>query len=441
MLTLQGRKLNCCDGIPRRAFLKVGFLGLGALGLPSILRAREEAARLGQEMRRRSVIYIELAGGPSQFETYDPKPEAPLGIRGEFGVVKTNVPGVWFSELMVEQAKVMDKLAIVRSIHHNNNAHEPSSHLVHTGYYKRGPKGAPNEAPAIGSVVARLRGPNQKGLPAYVAVPSVVRNGRASYAGSHNNPFEVIGDPNDLQFQVRDVAPRVSVDRLDDRRGLLKFLDDSRRLFDLGGVADALDKYNQDAFDLITGQRARAAFDLQLEEESLRDDYGRTKVGQSMLLARRLVEAGVTFVTVRVTGWDDHDNLVAKFKKRGPVYDQALAALVRDLNHRGLDRDVLVVAMGEFGRSPRFDSKSGGGRGHWGSLMSVLFAGGGMQVGQVVGASNRHGEVPIDAPYRPENVLATVYHHLQIDPATTLSDFNGRPRHLLDHRQIIKELI
>lgn len=441
MLTIEGQRIRCCDGIPRRSFVKIGTLGLGGLTLADMLRLDANAEQEREGRPQTSVIFLELAGGPTQFETYDPKPDAPAEYRGALQAIETQLPGVYFSELMVEQARIADKLAIIRSIHHNSSSHDPSSHLTQTGYYKKGPKGGPNQFPCIGSVIGKLRGSNSRGIPAYVAVPSIMRNGAAAYAGKSYNPFETGGDPNKDNFTVKNLSlgQGLSLARLDDRKSLLKSLDETRQLLDNEGVVDSIDGFNRQAFDLLTGSAARRAFDVHDEADSVRDLYGRNTVGQSMLLARRLVEAGVTFVTVRVTGWDDHNKLVPSMKKKGPNYDRGAAALISDLCQRGLDRSVLVVAMGEFGRTPRVNSKAG--RDHWGAVMSVMLAGGGMRMGQIIGASNPKGEVPAAAPYRPESVLATVYRHLNIDPATTLPDYSGRPRHLLERRELIQELI
>ena len=441
MLTIEGERITCCDGLPRRSFVQLGTLGLGGLTLADMLRIRAKAAADQVSQRKTSVIFLELAGGPTQFETYDPKPDAPAEYRGAMQAIDTRMPGVHFSELMVKQAQVADKLAIIRSIHHNSSSHDPSSHLTQTGYYKKGPKGGPNQFPCVGSVIGKLRGSNSRGIPAYVAIPSIMRNGAAAYAGKSYNPFETGGDPNKDNFTVKNLSlgKGLSLARLDDRKSLLKSLDATRQLLDNEGVVDSIDGFNRQAFELLTGSAARRAFDVQDEPDSIRTRYGRNTVGQSMLLARRLVEAGVTFVTVRVTGWDDHTKIVSSMKKKGPNYDQGAAALIADLYERGLDHDVLVVAMGEFGRTPRVNSKAG--RDHWGAVMSVMLAGGGMRMGQVIGASNSKGEVPVEAPYRPENVLATVYRHLNIDPATTLPDYSGRPRHLLERRDLIQELL
>lgn len=441
MLTTTNERATFCDGLARRSVLSAGFLGIAGLTLPDVLRL-QSASGAGGVDDKTAVIFVELAGGPSQFETYDPKPQAPAEYRGEFDVVSTNVPGVMFSELMVKQSRLMDKLSIVRSVHHRSNSHDPSSHLSQTGYYKRGEKGGQSAAdtmPCFGSVVARVRGPNATGLPAYVAVPTVMRNGRPSYLGTAYSPFETVSDPNQPDFQVENLAPVPGLTevRFGDRRGLLTALDRQRRIHDLQGSSVAVDKFREQSLELVTGTRARAAFNIEAEADSIRDAYGRNTTGQNLLLARRLVESGVTCVTVRVTGWDDHGKLAKGLKQRGPAYDQGLAALVDDLYDRGLNENVLVVAMGEFGRTPRYNHMAG--RDHWGAVMSVLLAGGGLQPG-IVGASNRKGEVPVEAPYRPENVLAMIYRHLGIDPQMTFNDFSGRPRYLLEERRLISEL-
>jgi hypothetical protein len=442
VLTITGKAAAFCDGVSRRGFLKAGVLTAGGLTLAEVFRHRALAAEAGVAAvsENRSVIFLEMAGGPTQFETYDPKPDAPIEFRGPLQPVQTNTPGVIFSEYMVQQAKIMDKLAIVRSIHHNSNSHDPSSHLSQTGYYKTGPKGGPNQMPCFGSIAAKFRGPNHSSLPPYVAVPQIMRNGQSAQLGKSFNPFETVADPNDPKHDVKNLSlvGNLTVTRLADRRGLLSALDGKRRLLDLSGSADSLDQFTQRAFDLVSGAKAREAFDLNREDTKLRDDYGRNTVGQSMLLARRLVEAGVTCVTVRVTGWDDHKQIAAGIKAKGPNYDRAVAALINDLYDRGMERDVLVVSMGEFGRTPRMNKNAG--RDHWGAVMSVMLAGGGLQSG-VVGASNSKGEVPVNNPYRPENVLAIMYRHLGIDPSWTFADLSGRPRYILERNEIIRELV
>jgi hypothetical protein len=440
MLEFIGGAFRCCDGFSRRSFLKVGSLALGGLTLPQMLSARAHAAAAGTLLPDTSVIFVELAGGSSHFETYDPKPAAPLEFRGPLGTVATNVAGVYFSEYMIEQAKVMDRLAIVRSVHHSNSSHGTSQHLTHTGYYSRQGQKSTNDMPSVGSISARARGARIAGLPPYVSLAhSPFEN--AAWLGKAYNPFQVDGEPGRAGFKVRNLAldRKMPMSHLEDRRALLVKFDRLHDLADNEGVASALDQFTAQAFEMLTSDRARKAFDINGENAKTRDAYGRNNVGQTLLLARRLVEAGVTFVTVRPGGWDHHAQIAKAIKSNGVTYDRAVAALVRDLHERGLNRNVLVVAMGEFGRTPRVNNNAG--RDHWGSAMSVLVAGGGLRVGQVVGSTNTRGEVPSDRPYRPENVLAMIYRHLGIDPAGTLIDLNGRPRYILEERELIRELL
>lgn len=441
MLEIRGQKSSFCDGISRRSFVKAGALGLGGLTLPELLAARARAAEAGRPLPKTSVIFVELAGGPTHFETYDPKPYSPQEYRGPFGVVATSQPGVYFSQLMQRQARIMDKLAIIRSVHHDSSSHGTSSHLTQTGYYLRDRQNRGNEMPCIGSVASRMRGANAPGVPAYVALQRTMRYGEAAYLGKGYNPFNVSGDPNRDNFEVNNLglARNLSAERLDDRRALLVKVDREKKLADTKGVSESIDKFTRDAFDLVTGGAAQRAFDIAAEPEAVRDRYGRDRTGQEFLLARRLIEAGVTFVTLRVASWDDHNQIEKRMKSKGPSYDQALATLIEDLYERGLDRDVLVVSMGEFGRTPKVNRNAG--RDHWGSVMSVLLSGGGLPTGQIIGASNDKGEVPADRPYRPENVLAMVYRHLGIDPSTTFLDLSGRPRYLLEDREPIHELV
>lgn len=428
------------DSVSRRRLLKAGIVGTAQLQLAAMWARPAPAADSTAINRDHAIIFVELAGGQSQFESYDPKPHAPQEYRGAFGVTQTNLPGVVFSELMPEQARIADKLTIVRSISHENNNHGASSHLSQTGYYMAGDKEGPNEMPCFGSVVSRICESDEDTFLPYVAVPEVMRYGRAAYLGPSCNPFEIHADPNQLEFTIPDLTLLSSIPspRFSDRNQLRAQLDTLHALPDLSGSSEAMDKLSQTAFNLIHNPRARAAFDLSRESDALRDRYGRNTLGQSMLLARRLVESGVLCVSVRSTGWDDHAKLPDGVKQRTPAYDRGMAALVTDLYDRGLERNVLVVAMGEFGRTPRINRDAG--RDHWGAVMSVVLAGGGLQPG-VLGTSNAKGEYPVQSPYRPENVLAMMYRHLGIDPAMTFLDHVGRPRYLLEERGLIEELL
>jgi len=427
--------------ISRRKLLKSGYLALGGLTLSDILRLRNFAEASGRTVDDSAVIFVTLGGGPSQFETYDPKPDAPAEYRGPFSPIQTNVPGVQFCELLPQQAAIMDRLAIIRSVHHEQASHI-AEHIVETGYDLRNSANSrKGEMPSVGAVVSRVRGRNSSGIPSYVSLPRHHAYAGAHWLGTQHHFFAVDDDPNAEAFEVGNLSlnSRLNVERLTDRRTLLQQLDGMKQARDLAGDADALDAFSHQAFDLITGERAQRAFDINQEAESLRNRYGRNTVGQRMLLARRLVEAGVPFVTVRMGDWDDHQQLPDKIGKRAPMYDNGITALIEDLQQRGLRHNVLVVAMGEFGRTPRINGNAG--RDHWPSVNSVLFSGGDYQMGQVIGATDRNASRVVEAPYRPQSVLAMVYRHLGIDPAWTFADYSGRPRYVLEERRPITELL
>lgn len=431
---------TCCDGITRRSMIQAGLMGTVGLAAPDLLRLQARSAEGGTPARDTAVIFVELAGGPTQHETYDPKPHAPQEYRGPLNAIDTVLPGVQISELMVEQAKVLDKLAVVRSIHHDSGSHGTSTHLTQSGYYLRDNQNRDNEMPCIGSITARVRGTGAHGLPPFVSIPRSMRFGRAAWLGKGYNPFETVVEASGSKFEVPNLTlmSGLTSDRLSDRRSLLSAFDETHRLIDNHGVADALDHFTREAFEMVTGDAARRAFDIDAEDPKTRERYGRTATGQNLLLARRLVEQGVTFVTVRVNGWDDHGQIARAMQAKGPAYDAGVAALVQDIYDRGLDRKVLVVCMGEFGRTPRINASAG--RDHWGQVMSVVLAGGGLRTGQIIGASDSKGAVPVERPYRPENVLAVLYRHLGIDPALTFNDLAGRPRYVLERRELITEL-
>lgn len=427
----------------RRTAIQAGLVGLAGLSLADVLRLKAMCAERGTPERDTAVIYLLLSGGPTQFETYDPKPNAPQEIRGEFSAISTKVPGVQFSELMVRQAEVMDKLTILRSIHHPSTQHSSSVHLMQTGYYCR-PESNINEMPSVGSCVAKLRGAVRAGVPPYVALPAEFRYGDALWVGQGNNPFRVEQEPNNKAFQVPNLTllDGVTADRLRDRGRLRAGLDRAQRVFDSSENAESLDDFTAQAFEMVTSDSARQAFNISDETQATRSKYGETELGQRMLLARRLVEHGVRYVTVGTIGWDHHGDLWRDMKQNVPAYDQAVAALVNDLHERGLADRVLVLAMGEFGRTPRISAINGlpPGRDHWGEVQSILMAGGGLPGGQVVGSSDAQGGAPLESPYRLECVLAHVYRHLGIDPALTFNDYFGRPRPLLEIREPITEL-
>ena len=451
MLSVFGGGARDCDGVTRRSFLRAGVLGLGGLTLPDLLRLRASGAAPGAG--RRSVILLWLSGGPGHMETWDPKPDAAGGFRGPFGAIPTSVPGVHFGELMPEQARLMDRLAVLRTVNHGSGDHTKGNHWMLTGYEGPAFNAPDNEIqrrPAMGSAVARLVPSGRPGLPRYVAVPNL-RGGTdnlfhyAAYLGGGANPFVVESDPNGPKYQVKNLTPPagLSLGRLGDRRRVLEAMDGLRRGAD--PKLQDLDAYYQNAFDMLTGKDVADAFDIDSEDPKLRDKYGRHTFGQSALLARRLVEAGTPFVTVNCVPWDHHGTKPQLTTEDGarkliPPLDRAIGALIDDLIARGLYDSTLVVAMGEFGRTPRMNKDAG--RDHWGNTFSVLMGCGSMKMGQVIGRSSARGEHVVDRPISPQDVAATVYHHLGIDArSVTFEDRSGRPVYLIDNGEPIRELV
>ncbi|MCO6455875.1 MAG: DUF1501 domain-containing protein [Pirellulaceae bacterium] len=438
----------CCTGgsvgksFSRRTLLRVGALGVGGLALPELLRGEARAAAEGTPRPRKSVILVWLAGGPSHIDMYDLKPTAPAEFRGEFQPIATNVPGIQISEHLPLQAAIMDKLAIVRSACHTNAGHGMGSQWMLTGYQPT-IEVNDNIYPSLGSVVSRMLGARDAALPAYVNLPRSLDLGKAAYLGASYNPFSPENDPNSDGFQVRNLKlpSRVDLARLQRRRDLLGTLDAIRRDIDLRGDLDGLDTFYRDALRMVTNDRAIQAFDIKQEPDALRDRYGRNDLGQSCLLARRLVEAGVTFVAIQAGGgWDTHgDNFKQLKDNLLPKYDRAVATLVQDLCDRGRQDDVLVMSFGEFGRTPRINP--GAGRDHWPGAMSVLYAGGGLRMGQVVGSTNDKGEYPTSRPFSPGCVLSTMYHALGIDHRHVFHDQAHRPLPILNEGRPIEELI
>lgn len=426
----------------RRGFLAAGLASsLGGLVLPNILRLRAAA---GAEKRPTSVIFVFLAGGPSQHETFDPKPDAPAEYRGPFHSIPTGVPGVRFSETMPKLAAKMADLTIVRSICHAEGSHI-AEHVVESGYFLRNIANAlAGEMPAVGCVAARVRGGGTGGLPGFVSLPLPAAYCGPVHVGRRYAPFGVSGNPNLADFRVENLTrpTQLTTGVMQERQLLLRSLNETPRVAD--DMTRTIDAYQAQALELLTGDRARLAFDLGREPDRLRDRYGRSDMGQRMLLARRLVEAQVPFVAVRFTpgvgpDWDDHADIPGRMRQRAPIYDQGLSALIEDLRQRGMNRDVLLVAMGEFGRTPKVNQNAG--RDHWPAVNSVLLAGGNYRMGQVIGASDSRGGAVTQSPYPPQSVLAMVYRHLGIDPAMTFPDFTGRPRHILESREPIVELL
>ena len=439
--------------ITRRSVLKAGVLGLGGLGLPDLLRAR--AAGSASKADDLSVILVWLDGGPPQHETYDPKPDAPAEFRGPLKAIATKLPGVSVSELMPEHARLMDKMAIIRSMQHNNGDHFAAAHWMLTGYHGSTSIDMTPQYPSAGSVIAKLKGAKRPGIPPYVGLPVVHSVGLVpgyhgpAYLGNAHGPFAVNGDPNSDGFGVPDLTPAVGLDpaRMHGRQSLLSSFDAARHNLESSGSIDGLDSFGKQAFAMLSGPEARAAFDITRESPRLRDRYGRNNWGQSTLVARRLVEAGARFVTLTFSGWDMHSSIERSTRNAVPMVDHAVATLIDDLDVRGRLESTMVIVMGEFGRTPRMN-KTGvpnvdpiPGRDHWGNVMSVLVAGGGVRGGQVIGSSNARGEFPKDRPIKPQDLIATIYHKLGIDLETTFENRSGRPITVGGTGQVIGELM
>jgi uncharacterized protein (DUF1501 family) len=423
----------------RRKLLRVGALGLSGLMLSDLFRLRAQAATTGRATKQTSVIQVFLSGGPSHLETFDPKPDAPADFRGELNPIATALPGVSISELLPRLAKAMDKLAIVRSLQHTTSDHSGGTHWVMTGYAPLDPTPRVNERPSIGSVAARSFGSRVVGMPPYVAVPSTPPFGRGAYLGPGFDPFARPAEPaNGAKSRDLDPPEGLSLERLDDRRHLLTALDRIERHRDASGTMEGMDRFTAEAYAMVAGSTARRAFDLTQEDPRVRDRYGRTPIGQGCLLARRLVEAGVAFVTVTDSGWDHHNQVFSNCRRKLPPLDAAIASLVGDLHERGLAHRVLVLVWGEFGRTPRVNGSAG--RDHWPGCMSALVSGGGLAAGQVVGASNSRGEHAIERPLRPEDLIRTVYDVLGIDPYREFLNEAGRPMAVLSQGRPIAEL-
>ena len=431
-----------CEGVSRRDCLQLGLTALLGGGLATTLRAR---AADGGAAQAKACILIWQDGGPTHYETFDPKPGAPSEIRGEFKPIATKVAGVQFSEHLPKLAGIADKLAVVRSIRHDQGNHGAGNHYMVTGAPPRIPVGCGafvSFHPSLGSVVAKEKGA-PAGLPAYFSMPSMSRSGGPNFLGARYAPFVVAEDPGKPNFRVRDVALPAGLtdDRFADRSDLRAEVDRFQRIFDqsAGDPAAALDDNYRQAHDLMRSKEAQAAFDMGKESDKTRDAYGRTGLGSRALLARRLVEAGVPFITLYDGGWDHHTKLFESLKKRLPTWDQTVSALINDLDERGLLKTTLVIALGEFGRTPKINKDAG--RDHWSNAMSVLFAGGGTPGGRVVGATDKRGYAAVERVLSPENFASTVYAKLGIDPGKLLYAPNGRPSHLVSDPTPIRELM
>jgi hypothetical protein len=441
--------MRFCNGLARRDFIRLGAVGAFGLGLnlPSILQAQERTAARGETTRDVSLIFLFLHGGLSTIDSWDLKPNAPAEFRGEFNPIQTNVNGIQVSEHLPRSARQQDKFSLVRSFRHHNSDHGPADHYILTGYFPQAgfnPSLSPNnQRPAHGSIIARKLGP-RGGVPPYVCLPRVHPSGGPAYLGTTVAPFVIDADPNAPNFTVPDIVPppALATDRLESRRELLRQLDRYQDSVErrANTHARAVSDYQREAFSLMVSPEARRAFDLEAESARLRDEYGRNTLGQSCLMARRLVEAGVRCVTIDHSNWDTHDNNFLTLRRELlPALDAGIATLFRDLADRGMLERTLVVITGEFGRTPRINRNAG--RDHWGPSFTVALGGGGIQGGRVVGASDARAERPAGDPHGPEDLAATIYHLMGIDVREEFFTPEGRPVPIVSNGRVMRELL
>ena len=443
-VSLSSKTHRFCNGWSRRDFIRVGALsqlGLslgGMFSMQKLASAAPAAPGLPRGARAKSVLLVFLGGGISHHDSFDLKPEAVEEIRGKYKSIPSDVAGLHVCELLPKMAKTMGKIALVRSQQHGNDHHETATNWVLSGKF-----GTPfGDHPAMGAVVAHETGFAGR-VPPYVAVPKnpsfTWELGKSAWLGGRFESFKA-GDPNAKDFKVRDLslATPMKPEQVERRQNLLKAVDSLARQIDGNDQIATYDEFQRKAAEMILSPDAQAAFDIDKESAKTRDDYGRTEFGQSCLLARRLVESGVRFVTVNSGGWDHHAKIFENLDKKLPMFDQGFSALIHDLDERGLLKDTLVVCMGEFGRTPKVNKDAG--RDHWGHAGVLLFAGAGVQPGRIIGATDKTGSYVTDRPVKPADVCSTVYDALGIDPHKTLLTPEGRPTHILDEGELIKEL-
>jgi Protein of unknown function (DUF1501) len=432
------RRLTDCEGFHRRDFLKIGATGLLGLGLPDLLRLEAQAGRAGKR-RADSVILVWLAGGPATIDMWDLKPGAPTG--GEFKPINTSAPGVQISEHLPNTAKMMDRATIVRSLFHTIPSHSTGTIWMTTGN-----KPTPAlQYPVLGSLTAKLM-PGTPGVPKFVNFGNVRgnRGGPAGYLGTAYNPFIVEGNASkssSLRVRGVELPNGFTLDQLADRDGLRETFDETFRSLDRSSdMVDGFDAFHKQALDILRSPKTRQAFDLDKESAALRKLYGTNSFGQSALAARRLVEAGVRFVTISMGGWDTHSkNFDALKKQRLPQLDQTLSTLVGDLSERGLLDRTVVYCAGEFGRTPKINKKVG--RDHWSRSMAVFLAGGGFKKGYAHGTTDSNGMAPATEACSPDDIAATVFHNLGIDPRTELTTPTNRPIQLFREGHVIEKIL
>lgn len=463
--------LYCAGPLDRRGFMQIGLTGMSTLGLSGLMRLRAENA-IQSDGEKTAVILVWLPGGLSHVDSYDPKPNSGSEYSGPFKEISTKIPGTRITELMPMQAKIADKFTILRSMHQGAGGHPAGSMQMFSGDSDTRDKPKPKlpDWMSVTNYIRSQQGRGDNSLPHYVGVnPAPANYSGPAYLGNTYSPFAITGDPNRPDFAVPNIGitDPAEMQRLNDRIALRRSLDRMERAFDIENDLGALDEFEQQAMALMTNHSTRDAFDLSKEDPKLRDRYGRNRWGQQLLLARRLVEAGVDVVTStlsgplcgRVNNWDDHAVNQHQFEAlrfRMPCYDRAVSALIEDVYDRGLDKRVLVVVTGEFGRTPKikYDRSTGAGnasgptgtlqpgRDHWPRAFSNIWAGGGIQTGAVIGATDKRGEDVVERPCGPHDYLATIYHHLRIDyNKVTIEDFNGRPTPIVNNGKAIPELI
>lgn len=427
-----------CNGATRRDFLRVGSLGLLGFSLPGLLRLQQARGADQPPARAKSVILVYLGGGLSHHDSFDLKPDAPEEIRGKYKPIASNVSGLQVGELLPCMARTMDKVCLVRSGSHENDHHETATNWVLSGRF-----GSPfGDYPSMGAVVAHESGFSGL-LPPYVAVPKnpafTWELGKSAFLGGRFESFKA-GDPNQPDYKVRDLSlPQPLTPKATQRRKSLLAAVDTLNAHVKGNDQMATyDEFQQRAAEMILSPEAQGAFDMNRESASTRDAYGRNEFGQSCLLARRLVERGVRFVTVNSGGWDHHKKIWDGLEKKLPVFDQGFSMMIRDLSARGLLDDTLVVAIGEFGRTPKINKDAG--RDHWGRAGSMIFAGAGVSSGKVVGATDKEGAFVADRPVRPADVAFTIFSALGINPRKQLHTPEGRPVEILSEGSLIDEL-
>ena len=434
-----------CDGVSRRDFLRIGGLALGGLGLPQLLEAEQLA---GIRKSHKAVIMIYLVGAPPHQDMFDLKMDAPLEIRGPHRPMRTNIPGIQISEHMPHCAKIMDKLVPIRTMYGSPNG-DHDSFICYTG--RPVPQQPPGGWPSIGSVLSKLQGQTDPVIPAFVGLapkaghPPYGSPGHPGFLGTPHTAFRPHGaGMDDLKLNG------VTLDRLADRKALLAGFDNFRRDLDRSGAVEGFDTFTQQAFNILTSSRLLEALDVSREPAKVRERYGKGDPAnygdgaprncEHFLIARRLVEAGARCVTLNFGRWDFHSNNHSELLTHLPLFDQAMSALVEDLHERGLEKDVAVVAWGEFGRTPIINKDAG--RDHWPRVGCALLAGGGMKTGQVIGATDRLGGEPTERPVHFGEVFATLYHQLGIDTTlVTLPDLSGRPQYLVDGWAAMPELV